>query len=376
MLLSYRNCVVTFFCLFIKNVLAVYASGDFFSGVIQPNLDISFRLGERDERQKQFWQLISELENFYDIRYDIITDQLSIDVFDTPLSAFLVMETLQYRHTPDIFSLWINNMFPTWIELKDARKEIKYWKRSVIIIIARVLDSPPPSVTLDVNNYSDSIKSPIVAPYIRISNNLPSLLTQEAYHAHALTELERASLSLEQILFKQECLDHLLLRLLDVNDIKEYSMVQTNYIEWTESVVLEWLSSSKSMYSHILTLNSSSSSSSSSSSNNNNSIDSSDKMESLSQAIAALLVTFLNVSDKLISPAVQQQRIIRWRTKHYKHNNTATTTTTTTITSTARMQEVSNTQFIEEDHLILKNISQCILMSQTDHKCQRMAMSR
>jgi hypothetical protein len=379
----------------------------------------------RDERQKEFWRLVIKLEEFYDIR-DIIADQVSSpnEAFACPLSAFhamLAMESYQqnqqqHQHgssnnmeighhwlavglrdrggVHSVFHLWLDHLFPTWTALKAARSTPNFWKRSVRVIIASVLGTPPRGVTLDINDCSDSLpRSPIVAPTVRISHNLPSLLTQEAYHGHALAALQRAESALERVLFKQACLDHLLVRLLAIHDAKEYTTMQSNFVAWAEIVVLDWLASSTSSYVHTLShasslsagctplpttptssssvegdSNASVSSTSNSGNNTTNDNATMNDMDHLPQAVAALLKSLLPGRAVRAAPA-HTQRVVRWRgSKHIRR-----TLANGTVSDT---QQVTSVTLTSEDQVILSAIRERMVVAQMDHQRHLTAMKR
>lgn len=172
------------------------------------------------------------------------------------------------------------------------------------VLLLAELGAPPPGLTIDAADSSDTLpRLPIAPPTYRIDASLPSLLMPEAVHAYAHAALVRAEQPLERVLFKQACLDHLIARLMAVHDAAEYARVQDDFVEWAEHVVLEWLALPDVPHAHALCL----------SANAPPPPLGADGLptDPIPAAISSLLRSLL--PGRAVRAAVDELRVVRWR---------------------------------------------------------------
>ncbi|AYV80512.1 MAG: hypothetical protein Harvfovirus2_42 [Harvfovirus sp.] len=274
-----------------EDVIAVVGCGSYFTGMQNPTLDITFRFWMRDRLQNEFWGLLKKLEEeFCSSETPIEGLQMMMQAESFGWGAYrLVDKTNQLSK----FTFWVKHLFPTWDALKAARNVKNYWRRAVKDVILSYLGAVPVGLTIDVDNVSDALpRLPIMSPSVRIDGKLPWILLPENILPQAREALVLAESTLNRILFKQACMDHLLKELLAVSSSVQYAEI-AKFIVWAENLCIKWLGTSGAGDNHIQTLTKAD--------------------EPLPEAIRSLLRALL--PGRAVKAAEPHLRCVRWRKK-------------------------------------------------------------
>lgn len=367
----------------------MHASGNFFSAAPLPSLDLSFCIQVREERQKEFWLLVDELEKCFDgfgVNALNTVSDVAEDAFLSPLSALRAAMAIGLRALKattsaeltrrwssvgsigrryPIFPLWLGHLFPTWAVLKALRlAALPSLSRCCPSILAiSVLNEPPTGITLDQGQYSrlglheqdhdhdqeqeqdrgekqTRKHAQEYAPIVRISPALPSFLAPEAYRGYAFATLHRSHAALDHILLKQACFDHLIVRLLAVYEAKEYNEIQNDFPTWVEVTMLSWLASPLSTFTHVLAIAATSATS------------------AFCGLIAELFSTLVSNKRAICSGRVSTHRMIRW--SHIKPGIVGPPLSSSTLTP-----EIFD--LTPEDDLILTKIRARVMTAQSQN---------